>query len=92
MKEKRVPVKVFTHPTCTSCKAAIQMAERLAREYPEVSVIVVSLASAAGREEARREDILSVPTVLVGQSRRLVGVPRWEDLVAAAEAEQSTAP
>lgn len=87
MNGKTVPVRVFTHPTCTSCKAAIQMVERLARDYPEVSATVVSLASAAGREEARREDILSVPTILVGRGRRLVGVPRWEELVAAVEAE-----
>lgn len=92
MSGKKVPVKVFTHPTCISCKAAIQMVERLAREHPEVCVTVVSLASASGREEARREEILSVPTILVGHGRRLVGVPRWEDLVAAAEAEGSLVP
>ncbi|MFN3284916.1 MAG: hypothetical protein ACK45F_01380 [bacterium] len=92
MSGRKVLVKVFTHPTCTSCKAAIQMVERLARDDPEVSATVVSLASAAGREEARREDILSVPTILVGRGRRLVGVPRWEELVAAVRAERSAVP
>lgn len=82
-----VPVRVFTHPTCTSCPAAIRMVQRLAGEVPKVAVRVVSLASEAGREEAQRCGILSVPTVVIGQARRLVGVPRWEELLQAVEAE-----
>ncbi|MDT7947199.1 MAG: thioredoxin family protein [Thermoflexus sp.] len=87
MKGKTLLVKVFTHPMCTSCKSAIQMVERLARQREDVDVQIVSLASQNGRREAEREKILSVPTILVGTNGRLVGVPRWEELVAAIEAE-----
>lgn len=91
MKGKTLLVKVFTHPTCTSCKNAIQLVDRLAREREDLLVQVVSLASRGGREEAQRENVLTVPTILVGTNRRFVGVPRWEDLVAAIEAEAARA-
>jgi predicted thioredoxin/glutaredoxin len=87
MKGKALSIKIFTHPTCTSCKSAIQLVDRLSREREDLSVRVVSLASRGGREEAQREGVLSVPTILVGTNRRFVGVPRWEDLVAAIEEE-----
>lgn len=87
---KPISVTVFTHPTCTSCKNALVMVERLARKRDGVSVEVVSLAGKQGRERARREQVLSVPTILVGRTRRFVGVPRWDDLVAAVDAESAS--
>lgn len=86
MKGRTVLVKVFTHPTCTSCKSALHLVERLAARE-DVGVRVVSLASRGGRQEAEAEQVLSVPTIVVGAGHRFVGVPRWEELVAAVEAE-----
>ncbi len=81
-------IRVFTHPVCTTCPTAIRMAYKVAERYPDVEVRVVSLGSAQGREEAKREGVLSVPTVIVG-SRRFVGVPEWEALLQAVEAARN---
>lgn len=89
MSGKTVLIKVFTHPTCTSCRSAIQIVDRLASGRKDLSVQIISLASKGGREEARKENVLSVPTILVGRNHRFVGVPRWEDLVGAIDAEAS---
>ncbi|MCP4287903.1 MAG: thioredoxin [Gammaproteobacteria bacterium] len=77
-----IPVRVFTHPTCATCPNAIRLAQKLAEENPNVELRIVSLGSASGREIAKTEQILSVPTVLVGDTR-FVGVPKWDELVAA---------
>lgn len=82
-----IEVRVFTHPTCTTCPTAIRLAQRLAEENADVFLRIVSLASARGREEARAANILSVPTVFVG-STRFVGVPCWEEMVEAVKAER----
>lgn len=58
---------------------AIRMAQEVASHHDGVDVRVVSLGSPTGREEARREGILSVPTVIVGNIR-FIGVPEWEAL------------
>ncbi len=79
-----IPVRVFTHPTCATCPNAIRLAQKLAEENPNVELRIVSLGSASGREIAKTEQILSVPTVLVGDTR-FVGVPKWDELVAAAK-------
>lgn len=63
------------------------MIERLARARQDLSLQILSLATKSGRAEAQKEHVLSVPTVLVGRNHRFGGVPRWEDLVAAVEAE-----
>ncbi len=86
MSERRVTLQVFTHPVCPTCPQAIRMAQELAAQRPEVEVRVVSLASERGRAEARAAQVLSVPTIIVGNGvRRFVGVPRWRDLVEAIE-------
>lgn len=83
-----IPVRVFTHPVCTGCATAIQLAERLRAWDAEVAVRYVSLASAPGRAEAAAEGILVVPVVFVG-AIRFDGVPAWEELLAAVEASRS---
>ena len=61
---------------------AIRMAQEVAARYDGLQVRVVSLGSPKGREEAKREGILSVPTIIVGDIR-FIGVPEWEALEAA---------
>ena len=80
-------IRVFTHPVCTGCSTAIRMAQKLSDQRDDVGMQVISLASARGREAARAEGVLSVPTVFIG-STRFVGVPRWDELLAAVNGEQ----
>jgi len=82
-----VEIRVFTHPTCTTCPNAIQMVQRLAEQDPQAQMRLVSLATASGREIAKASGVLSVPTVFVNETR-FVGVPRWDDLVAAVAREK----
>jgi glutaredoxin len=79
-----IPVHVFTHPTCATCPNAIRLTQKLAEENPKVELRIISLGSARGREIARARQVLSVPTIFVGETR-FVGVPTWEELVEAAE-------
>lgn len=81
-----VTIKVFTRPTCTSCKAAILMSQDTARQHRRVSVEVASPASLTGRPEAYKSGILSVPTILIRSKYRFTGVPRREELVLKLEA------
>jgi len=67
---------------------AIRLAQRLVEMYPDLELRIISLGSPRGREEAKREGVLSVPTVIVGKTR-FVGVPKWEALVAAVERERN---
>lgn len=75
-----VRVTVFSHPQCTSCKDALQVAQELEEERDDVEVEVVSLASESGRETAQEEGVLVVPTVIVGD-RRVQKAPSSEELV-----------
>ncbi len=79
-----IEVRVFTHPTCFTCPQAIRLAQRLADENPHVDLQIISLGSARGREIAKSLNVLSVPTLFVGETR-FVGVPAWEQLQAAAQ-------
>jgi len=82
-----IEVRVFTHPTCATCPNAIQMVQRLAAQDPQTRIKFVSLATVNGRELAKAENVLSVPTVFVEQTR-FVGVPRWDDLLEAVAREK----
>lgn len=82
-----IEVRVFTHPTCTTCPNAIQMVQRLAEQDSQVQMRLVSLATANGREIARAAKVLSVPTIFVNDTR-FVGVPRWDDLKEAVAREK----
>ena len=80
-------IRVFTHPVCKTCPAAIGLAEAAAAAYPDVAVLVISLGSPQGRAAAKAEGILSVPTIIVGDIR-FVGVPERDALVKAIERER----
>ncbi len=79
-----IEVRVFTHPTCTTCPMAIQMVQRLVDRDAQVRMTLISLATAKGREIASALNVLSVPTILVHETR-FVGVPKWEELLGAVE-------
>ena len=82
-----IEIRVFTHPTCATCPNAIQIVQRLVEQDPQALMKLVSLATANGREIAKAANVLSVPTVFVNETR-FVGVPKWDDLVAAVEREK----
>jgi alkyl hydroperoxide reductase subunit AhpF len=79
-----IEIRVFTHPTCTTCPAAIQMVQRVVERDPQLRMTLISLATEKGREIARSLNVLSLPTILVHQTR-FVGVPKWEELLEAIE-------
>lgn len=84
-----VLVRVFTHPVCTTCHLAIEMAQELSEKRDDVDVRIVSLANQAGLDEARTENVLSVPTVIIGKSsKRFVGVPKREEFFQAVNEER----
>jgi glutaredoxin len=80
-----ISLRVFTHPTCSTCPQSILLSQEMAEERHDVSLRIISLGSAKGREIAKAEQILTVPTVFVGE-QRFTGVPRRDELAAAIEA------
>ncbi len=77
-----IRLRVFTHPTCTTCPQAIRLASEVAQDQPDIDFRVISLGSAKGRAIAREMQVLSVPTVFVDDIR-FVGVPSREALLKA---------
>lgn len=79
---EQVVVRVFTHPVCATCPNAIRIASEVAESRSDVALRIVSLATEKGRAEAQAEQVLSVPTVLVGEEQvtRFVGVPDRREL------------
>ncbi len=63
---------------------AIQMVQRLVDRDAQVRMTLISLATVKGREIASALNVLSVPTILVHETR-FVGVPKWEELLEAVE-------
>jgi glutaredoxin len=88
MSSPLIEVRVFTHPTCTTCPNAIRMVQRLVEQDPQVRMELVSLATAKGRETAKALNVLSVPTIFVNGTR-FVGVPAWNELFAAVNREKA---
>ncbi len=84
-----IEIRLFTHPTCATCPAAIQMVQRLTEQDSQVQMRLISLATANGREIAKASNVLSVPTIFVNQTR-FVGVPHWDDLLEAVAREKQT--
>lgn len=74
-----VTVEVYTHPTCISCGDAVEAAEALAKRRPDVEVRIVSLATERGREKAKGNEVLVVPTVIVG-TKKVQAAPSEKDL------------
>ncbi len=77
-----IHLRVFTHPTCTTCPMAIRLASQIAEQEPDVDLRIVSLGSPKGRAIAKEMQVLSVPTVFV-EDIRFVGVPSREALMQA---------
>jgi len=86
----KIPIQVYTHPTCLTCPQAIRLTQAIAAQDPDIDLRITSLATERGRQEAAAYHILSVPTILVGTSRtRFTGVPTRAALLEAIEKEKS---
>lgn len=68
-------VRVFTHPACGGCGAAVQAAWQLREHHPNVTLRTVSLDSKEGLDEAHAEHITTIPTTIF--SRGSQEVARW---------------
>lgn len=83
---KKIPIQVYTHPTCLTCPQAIRLTQDVAAKEFDIDLRITSLASERGRAEAAGLDILSVPTILVGEQKiRFTGVPTRAALMQAIE-------
>lgn len=58
-------VRVYTHPSCLSCKDVLDRARELEEEREGIDVSLVSLATENGRDRAQERGILVVPAVEV---------------------------
>lgn len=72
-------IEVYTHPTCVTCGDAVEAARALEDRRDDVEVRIVSLATDKGRERAKEEQVLVVPTVIVGD-QRVQAAPSEEEL------------
>lgn len=85
-----ITIKMFTHPVCTGCSTTILLLQEMVEENSELTLQFFSLASDRGRKEAKALQVLSVPTVFIGDTR-FVGTPDRNDLEIAIEAERTLA-
>jgi hypothetical protein len=89
----RLLLRVFTHPACSGCSAAVRQAWLAAAEHPEVEMRTVRLENKEGLEEAHAEGIKTIPTMILGaggqELERWVGTPE-PGVVAAALAQRAS--
>ncbi len=91
-------LRVFTHPACSGCTAAVQAAWRTTDRHGAVSLETVSLVEASGLAAARAGRVTTIPTMILldrgTELDRWVGTPSGETLdraVAAAVGNPSRA-
>jgi len=77
-------LRVFTHPACTGCGAAVKWAWQLQEEYPaHFRLRTVKLESKQGLDEAHAEKVKTIPTLILSEGEkeldRIIGVPQEKD-------------
>lgn len=72
-------LRVFTHPACAGCGAAVRQAWEVAEKHPSLALRTVSLDGKEGLAEARGERVTTIPTAILSRGgeelRRWVGSP-----------------
>ncbi len=78
----KIPVVLFTHPTCVGCSEAIRRMTAFAGDHQELQFRITSLAGTEGQALADRWNVKSVPTIIFNDDpqMRIVGVPKAETL------------
>jgi len=83
-----VKVEVYTAPTCPYCPYATRMMQEIAPSFGEdVVTEEVNTWSPEGQTRALKHGIIAVPTIVINDKVKFVGVPRKEDLVKAIQEE-----
>jgi predicted DsbA family dithiol-disulfide isomerase len=73
---KAVRVEFFTHPICAGCWDVGRMLDRIVEDLPGlIELRRWSLADRQGRARSQECGVLEVPTVLIEEQDRVVGVP-----------------
>ena len=78
-------IRVFTHPACGGCGAAVQAAWQVHEANPAIVLRTVSLESKPGLDEAHAEGITTIPTMIL--SRGTHELARWVGSVSRAALE-----
>jgi len=74
-------LRLFTLPTCAKCPEAKKMAERLARERPDIRVEVLDMSDSENYITALQLQIASTPSFVLEDTPIYVGdLPLYEDL------------
>ena len=73
----RPALAVYIGENCDSCRVAVEVAERVRREFPRVDVSVVDLDVSAG---PRPDKVFAVPTFILDGEIVSLGTPTWERL------------
>jgi len=83
-----VKVEVYTTPMCPYCPYAIRMMREIAPSFgDDVVTEEVNTWSPEGQTRALKHGITAVPTIVINDKVKFVGVPRKEDLVKAIQEE-----
>lgn len=69
-------LRVFTHPACGGCTAAVRQAWELTEANHDVELRTVSLATKEGLAEAHAEKVTTIPTIILSTAGR--ELTRWE--------------
>lgn len=77
-------ITVFTAPDCGRCPDALERAEAVATDH---GVSLERIDIETDRTKALQAGVLSVPTIVVGETQ-LTGVPERVDIVSALEKSQ----
>ena len=82
-------LRVFTHPACSGCGAAVKMAWEATKDAEGIEMRTVALETKQGLAEAHREHIRTIPSMIITDGeqelRRFVGTPAPEELLDALE-------
>jgi len=77
-----VRIELFYSPTCPYCPEAKRILREVLESIDrEFHVDKVNVFSPEGLERAKKYGILSVPTIIIENKHKLIGVPRKESLL-----------
>jgi len=72
-------LRVFTHPACTECGPAVEMAWRLTKLNDNLNLETVKLENKTGLSKAKEVGIKTIPTLIFYEGeeelKRIVGLP-----------------
>ncbi|MCH8927085.1 MAG: hypothetical protein IIB39_00025 [Candidatus Marinimicrobia bacterium] len=81
---KDLLIKVFTHPACSGCGRAVELAWNLTQEYTSLKLVTIKLENKEGLRMAHDAKIKTIPTVIYysGEEEkiRIVGTPKGSEL------------